>query len=112
MKNQRSVILFALLLIVSFPIALSAQSGAVAGRVADQEGNPLAGANVIIIGTNLGAATDANGEYDIDKAPVGEFKVSAHYIGFATSSQQITVLAGTVSEANFALRRSAIDLDT
>ena len=111
MKNQRSVILFALLLIVSFPIALSAQSGAVAGRVADQEGNPLAGANVIIIGTNLGAATDANGEYDIDKAPVGEFKVSAHYIGFATSSQKITVLAGTVSEANFALRRSAIDLE-
>ena len=51
---------------------LLAQSGTVAGRVTDTDtGDQLVGANVTVMGTNLGAATDINGEYSIGNVPAG-----------------------------------------
>ena len=102
---------FSTLLVVATPLALFAQTGTVAGRVMDQDGNALAGANVLVVGTNLGAATGVDGDYSISSVPAGDYKVSGTYIGYATESQQVSVLAGSVTELNFSLRPSAIDLN-
>jgi len=40
--------------------------------VQDDKGKPLAGANVILKNTVLGAATDDQGNYIIHKIPVGK----------------------------------------
>ena len=46
--------------------SLMAQSGSVSGKVTDATNNsPLIGANVILEGTSLGAATDGEGRYEI-----------------------------------------------
>ena len=45
-----------------------AQAGRISGKVTDQEtGEPLVGANVVLLGTSLGAATDINGEFLVNK---------------------------------------------
>ena len=45
---------------------LIAQNGSITGQITDAENNdPLIGANVIVEGTNMGAATDANGNYNL-----------------------------------------------
>ena len=44
-----------------------------AGVVADADGNPLVGANVVVEGSNLGAATDELGRYYILDVPVGTY---------------------------------------
>jgi hypothetical protein len=46
MNNRVIVRCFALLLAVAMPVWLFAQTGTVAGRVTDADGNPLVGANV------------------------------------------------------------------
>ncbi|MDA7641425.1 TonB-dependent receptor [Candidatus Marinimicrobia bacterium] len=56
----------------------------VAGTVTDNDGNPLVGANVLLEGSGLGAATDGLGRYFILDVPVGTYTVRAEYIGYKT----------------------------
>src|SRR5690606_6846257 len=65
------------------PRVASAQ-GMLAGRVTDTVGEPLIGVNVIVVGTNRGAATDINGDYEIPGISAGAFSVNVSYIGFQT----------------------------
>ena len=55
--------LVALTLLMSF--ALSQTTGKIRGTVTSADGQPLAGANVIVDGTTKGAATDGEGKYTI-----------------------------------------------
>ncbi len=58
-------------------------TGKLKGRVIAQEsGQPLIGANVIIEGESIGAATDANGEYFIIAVPPGKWNVKFLMIGY------------------------------
>ena len=52
---------FKIFILFVFCSRLIAQSSSVSGTVKNDRGEPLAGANVIIEGTALGAATDASG---------------------------------------------------
>lgn len=52
----------------------------VTGRVHDENGKPLAGANVIIKGTNIGSVTDANGEFVL-VAPTPQAVVAISFLG-------------------------------
>ncbi|MCP4414146.1 MAG: TonB-dependent receptor plug domain-containing protein, partial [Gammaproteobacteria bacterium] len=60
-------------------------TGKIAGIVTDEEtGDPLVGVNIVIDGFNLGAATDADGEYYILNIHPGVYTVKAFYIGYNT----------------------------
>ena len=80
-KNIKT--LFALLAVSSVMFAQTANSK-IAGIVTDVDGNPLVGANVLIVGSDLGAATDELGRYFILDVPVGTYEVRAEYIGYKT----------------------------
>src|SRR5690606_41729914 len=85
----------ALLLLLATPLAAVAQNtGRLAGVVVDDLGDPLPGANVVIEGTQLGAATDIDGNYFIIVVPVGTYSVTASFVGYAA---QPIVLLQTVS---------------
>ena len=58
--------------------------GIVSGKVKDEIGNPLIGANVFIKGTKFGGASNQSGDYRISNIPEGEYEISANYIGFKT----------------------------
>ncbi|MGC8594582.1 MAG: carboxypeptidase-like regulatory domain-containing protein [Candidatus Kryptoniota bacterium] len=45
--------------------------GSVKGRVVDQNGSPVAFANILVLGTTMGASADANGYYLIENIPAG-----------------------------------------
>ena len=56
-----------LILLISFFTILNGQNSSLSGKVIDaSNGTPLIGANVMIDGTSLGAATDENGKYLIE----------------------------------------------
>lgn len=62
--------------------------GKVVGVVTDgQTGETLPGANVVIEGSNLGAASDMEGRYTILRVPPGQHTLRAEYIGY----QPVTV---------------------
>lgn len=54
----------------------------VSGKVADEKGNSVAGATVIVYGTTLGTATDSDGRYRLRVQPDAVLSVS--FIGYKT----------------------------
>ncbi len=60
------------------------------GEVRDTEGNPLALANVVVLGTGYGAVSGGDGRFDIE-LPAGRYSVKASYIGFRAETRQATV---------------------
>ena len=67
-------------------------SGTVSGVVSDATtGNHLPGANVLILGSSRGAATDVDGEYAIRNVPAGSYRLRVSYIGYEPVTREITV---------------------
>ena len=104
--------LISVLLLFGMASFLIAQNGSISGRVTDADtGDPLVGANVIIVGTNLGAATDINGEYSISKVPSGAQRLNANYIGYASSSMNVDIAVDLGTVADFNLTVAALNLN-
>ncbi len=98
-----------LLILFTCSFAL-AQSGRVSGKVTDKEtGEPLIGANVIIVGTSFGAASDINGDYLIRQVPPGNYSIKASYIGYQdVTISGMRVVAGLTANEDFQLSSSKI----
>ena len=62
----------------------------VKGKIIDNSGLPLPGANVIVVGTSSGTVTDFDGNYSltIDQAP--PFSIQFSYAGFETQTIEVT----------------------
>jgi len=74
---------FIILTLLLIPIELLSQTtGKLSGRITDESGEPLVGANVVIIGTTQGAATDLEGYYSILNLRAGSYNVRFGYIGY------------------------------
>lgn len=86
-----------------------AQTGIIKGRVVDKEfSEPLIGANVIILTTTLGAATDINGFYEIRNILPGTYSLRASCIGYSTITwQDIKVTASEITTLNFELEEDS-----
>ncbi len=68
-------------------------TGKLSGKIKDtQTGEPLIGANVVIEGTNFGAATNVNGEYVILNIPPGKYNVKFSFIGYESLLMQDVVI--------------------
>lgn len=74
------------------------------GLVKDKAtGEDLPGANVVLLNTSIGAATDNNGKYIIRNVPPGTYTLQASYIGYNSSSVTFKVQEGQTVEENFSL---------
>ena len=94
--------------------ALNAQtSGKIEGRVFDAATNqPLAGAQVVVVGTGLGNLTNRDGYYFINNVPAGVRDIRAQYIGYQTVTVTATrVLAGQTARVDFRLPTQAVELE-
>lgn len=101
-----------LLLIVSVPVGLwAATTGKLAGRVLDANtGDPLAGVNILIEGTQIGAATDLDGSYFVLNIPPGTYDVRATMVGYKDVLQKnVRISADLTTNANFSLAESIME---
>lgn len=99
--------------ILLVPIFLFSQEvGKIAGKATDEAtGEALAGANILIEGTSLGAATDADGNYVILGVAVGVYTVRAEFIGYRpVRLSNVSVSLRLTTEANFAITSEAVEL--
>ena len=72
-------------------------------------GNPLAGANVIIVGTSIGTAADGNGKYKIANVNAGDYIVKAAYIGYLESIDSLSIVGDKNIELDFNLNYTTIE---
>jgi hypothetical protein len=90
----------------------AAQTGSVAGKVTDDKGAPVAGAQVGIQGTTVGAQTSATGDYQLPRVPVGAQTVRVRMLGFRPDSASVTVAEGQRASHDFTLQRNPLQLQT
>lgn len=86
-------------------------SGKIYGRVTDRNnGNPLPGVNVVVVGTSQGSATDLEGEYYILNLRPGTYSVSVSMIGYQTTiSRDVRVLSDHTVTLNFELSTKVLE---
>jgi len=104
------VLLLVVGLVALVPAALRAQTGTVQGRVTEAGGNPIAGAQVMVVGTNLGTTTGADGRFTL-LVPVGQRTLRVLAIGFKVGQVEVNVTPGGTTTANAELTRSVLSLD-
>ncbi len=116
MKNQIKFLVFTLfivLFIFSVEFLMAGITGKIRGTVVDAEtGESLVGANVILKGTLLGAATDMQGTYIQLLVPPGVYDVEASMMGYQTKvKQQVKVESNRSITVNFALETTALETE-
>lgn len=86
----------------NFTITVS-YAGSITGTViSDAGGPPVEGSTVTVDGTTLSTTTDAEGNYVIDKVPVGTHDVIVTQSGRATSkAQSITIIKDQITSVDF-----------
>ncbi len=98
-----------LLFIFILPTFLAAQTGTIKGKVTEAEtGEPLAGANLSIVGTPMGAATDIDGEFTISNVPPGTYDIRVSFIGYTDFTAPVRVVVGETAVVNASLEPEAI----
>ena len=101
--------LYLSVLALILPLGLMAQA-TITGSVTSEDGAALAGANVIVEGTSLGAAADASGNYNINGVSAGNVTVTASFVGYESSSSSVSVPASGSVTVNFSLAGGAIEV--
>jgi TonB-dependent starch-binding outer membrane protein SusC len=93
--------------------SLAAQAtGTVRGRVVDGASQqPLANAQISVVGTSLGALTNLNGDYVLSNVAVGQHEIATRRLGYSRKTQTVTVTAGTDVRANFSLTQTVSQLE-
>lgn len=73
------------------------------GTVTDQNGDPVPGANVVIVGKAIGTTTDFDGNFILETSEIPPFQLRITSIGFSEALAEVTTnnqtLAITISEA-------------
>jgi len=104
-------------LITSFAFSQGVTTSSMGGQITDATGEPLLGANVVVLhspsGTSYGAITDFDGYYRISNMRVGgPYKFTVSYVGFTDFIRDnIFLNLGQTERISISLSESATALD-
>ncbi len=105
--TRLKLLAFAALLSIA-PAAFANIYGAIRGVVHDPQHRPIENAMVMLKAKSSewakSVTTDATGEFQFNAVPLGDYSVSVASQGFAQTSQEVTVISGTVPVVHFQLQ--------
>lgn len=110
----RRVLLLLLVSVILFGMpAYAGVTGKISGVVSDAESEePIVGATVRVLGTDLVATTDDEGEYFIINVPSGKYNISVTHVGFElVTKKEVRVLLDLTTPVDFDIRQMAIQLN-
>ena len=91
-----------------------AQDGQISGYVVEsQTGSPLPGANMVIVGTLIGVASQLDGRFIIPEVPFGDYQLKVTYVGYNSHTKNITLSAeNEIVEVTFEMEHEVITGET
>lgn len=109
MKNK----LFLALIILIIGFSSFAQNAIVKGFIYDAENNsPIIFTNVFFEGTQIGAVTDVNGYFSINKIKPGNYNLMVTFLGYDTLREAIQISEpNQIITKQLYIKKSSIDLD-
>ncbi len=82
------------------------QAKVVSGRITDENGGPLPGASIAVVGTSVGTVSNANGDFELS-VPAGFDVLAVTFIGY----QRQEIAVGNQTRLNISLVPDASSLD-
>lgn len=109
---MKKMLLFFLLTSLLYSIPIFSQVGKISGLVRDAQTNePLIGANILVEGTNTGAATNIDGFYTITNMSPGFYNLRVSMVGYNQQIiQEVRVNIDLTTEINALLTSEAIGI--
>ncbi len=99
-----------ILLTICINTTLAQQYGSIKGVVLNKENNEtLAGATVLIEGTQIGTSSTQDGQFVINNLIVGEYTLSASFVGFNVQKKKIQVRSDETIRLNFVLTPTVLN---
>ncbi len=96
--------------VLTFQSLYAAGTGSFKGKVLDKStGDPLIGANVLVLNTSLGSVADIGGVVIIYNVPSGKQTLKVSYLGYKTTTLDVTVPEGGVAQQEIRLTTQAIE---
>lgn len=110
--RAKSLVLFLSLMLLPAGSLLAGTTGKIKGKVIDKASSEaLVGANVSIVGTSYGAATNIDGEYLILNIPAGVYTLRATFVGYSqVTVSNVRVSSDLTTEQNFSMSSEAVAL--
>lgn len=113
MRKRYQIILLIFLLHFIGVNGFAAINGSIIGFVRDGvTGEALPGANINLLGTALGSASDLKGEYRIYRVPPGTYTLRVTFIGYITREFKVLVQPDQSLELNIELEYDVIEGET
>ncbi|MGE5497974.1 MAG: TonB-dependent receptor [Syntrophothermus sp.] len=100
-------------LLLFYAETFAGTTGKISGKVTDiKTKEAIIGANVVIVGTPMGAATDAEGNYFILNIPPGVYTLKASAVGYAAVTvKDVRVSVDQTTKMNIDLGEQAVQLE-
>ncbi len=102
-----------LLFLLQLSVQGFSQNGVLIGNIRDKlSQEALIGATIILEGTNIGAATDLEGNFRIESIPPKSYNIKASYLGYLSQTKfNIIITNGNAAVLNFELESDKTELD-
>ena len=108
--SMRSSLLFHIMVFLLTNTIAFSQNVNLSGFVKDaSSGDPLVGANVYIVGTSLGTASNEKGFYKLPNISEGTYIVRAEYIGYMMMEDSVEIIGGSDVALDFNLKYTMIE---
>lgn len=98
------------LILLFLPLLLIAQTGTINGVVRDSK-EVIPFANVGLIGTSYGAATDADGKFSIKNVPAGEYTLQISSLGYKNYKETVVIIAYKPSFIKVIMEKTSSQLE-
>ncbi|MCH8021895.1 TonB-dependent receptor [candidate division KSB1 bacterium] len=94
-------------------IGFAQDKATLTGNVTDSDdGSPLPGANIVLVGTTMGAASSRSGDFTVGNIPPGTYTVRVSFIGYEISeTADVVFSAGETITMNFSLVLTGIQFN-
>src|SRR2546423_10779565 len=116
MSTKQSSCRFAAAVVLGLVVCLAAPGraraqGSVGGKVTDEQGAALSGAQISLDQSGKGAVSGADGSYLIDAVAAGVHTVRARLIGYRGQTASVTVSGSQRATHNFTLASDPLNLE-
>ncbi len=114
--NKKDILSLSILILIGLigvSILTAGTTGKITGYITDAEtGNPLPGANIVIEGSSMGAASDIKGYYAILNISPGTYTLKASMMGYEkVTVKNVVVKIDLTTEINIELRPEVLDME-
>ena len=91
------------------PAVAQNTKGAILGRAADSAGGELQGARVLLQPGGYSTVSNGQGEFTLTDLAPGDYEVTISYVGFATLTSKVTVVAGQATRLDAVLKVASVN---